>query len=123
MNNKKYSVLFIKDEKSKLDADFKTFVELFSTVDQALSETEALKLISANKYDIILNDISVDFLSGTAFVKQLKEMKEEQEIVILASPDNEGKLAEMVDLGVHAFLLTPVDFEQALEVISKMDFE
>ena len=105
MNNKKYSVLFIKDEKSKLDADFKTFVELFSTVDQALSETEALKLISANKYDIILNDISVDFLSGTAFVKQLKEMKEEQEIVILASPDNEGKLAEMVDLGVHAFLL------------------
>ena len=121
--NKKYNVLFVKDKKSTLDADSKLFNELFDTADKALNEEEALNLINANKYDILINDSIMDFLTGTAFVKHVKEMKSEQEVVLLVSPDNEGNLAEMVDLGIHVFLLTSPDFDQALEVISKMDLQ
>lgn len=119
--SKKYDLLFIKDAKSDFDLNSQMFVKLFNNVDKVLDNAEGLKLLEKNQYDIIIKDISMDFLEGSAFVKQVKEMKPKQEVVALTALDDEGKLSEMIDLGIHFFLLTPADFDQALETITQME--
>lgn len=118
---KKYNLLFIKDTKSDFDANSQMFAKLFNTVDKVLDNADGLKLFEKNQYDIIIKDISIDFLEGSAFVKQLKEMKPKQEVIALTALEDEGKLSEMIDLGIHFFLLTPADFDQALETITQME--
>ena len=119
--SKKYDLLFIKDAKSDFDSNSQMFAKLFNNVDKVLDNAEGLKLLEKNRYDIIIKDISMDFLEGSAFVKQLKEMKPKQEVIALTALDDEGKLSEMIDLGIHFFLLTPADFDQALEAITQME--
>lgn len=119
--NKKLNVLFIKDDKSMMDSDSKMFTELFNKVDKAVDDHKALKLIFANEYDIIINDISVNPIDGITFSKQIKENRPEQNIVTLVSLKDEDKIGGMIEAGIHAFVLSPEQFDQALEAIANMD--
>lgn len=119
--NKKLNVLFIKDDKSMLDSDSKMFTELFNKVDKAVDDHKALKLIFDNEYDIIINDISVNPIDGITFSKQIKQNKPKQNIVTLVSLKDEDKLGGMIEAGIHAFVLSPEQFDQALEAIANMD--
>lgn len=117
--NKKLNVLFIKDDKSKLDSDSKVLTELYNKVDIAPDSHKALKLIFSNEYDVIINDITVNPIDGITFSKQIKQNKPEQNIVTLVALEDEDKLGGMIETGIHAFVLSPTDLDQALEAIAK----
>ena len=53
--------------------------------------------------------------------KQIKQNKPEQNIVTLVSLKDEDKLGGMIEAGIHAFVLSPEQFDQALEAIANMD--
>ena len=118
--DKKWNMLFIKDESSMFDADTNAFNQLFDKVDKASGREEALKLFDVNQYDIVLSDLSVD-PEEVAFLKQLKDIKPEQTIFALVSPKDTDKLYGIADLGINAFELTPDYFDQALEQIAMFD--
>ena len=118
---KKWNILYIKDDKTVLEIESKAFSELFNKVDVAPDRHKALKLIFANEYDIIVNDISSDPLEGTTFIKQIKQMKPTQVQVALVLASDEEKIGGLIDLGVNAFLLEPEQLPQALEAISDMN--
>lgn len=117
---KKHNILFIKEENSGFDSETQVFDELFGQVDKVLGEQKALKLIYKNRYDIIVSDLSVNPLDGITFMKQVKELKPEQEIVTLMLTEDENKLGDLIEGGIHAFILTPEQFTQALETIAQM---
>ena len=118
--DKKWNMLFIKDERSMFDSNSKMLDLLFNRVDKAGGREEALKLFDANQYDIVLSDLSVD-PEEVAFLKQLKDKKEEQTIFALVSPKDTDKLYGIADLGINAFELTPEYFVPALEQIAQFD--
>ena len=118
--DKKWNMLFIKDERSKFDSDTEVLDQLFNTVDKACDREEALKFFDANSYDIVLSDLSID-PEEVAFLKQLKDKKSEQTIFALVSPKDTDKLYGIADLGIHAFELTPEYFVPALEQIAQFD--
>ena len=115
--DKKWNVLFVKDELSMFDSDTKMFDELFNKVDKVLGRPGALKLFERNHYDIVIADISVR-PEEVAFMKQLRDLKPEQTIFVLVSPKDTDKLYGIADLGIHAFELDPTQFDQALETIA-----
>ena len=115
--DKKWNVLFIKDELSMFDADTKMFDVLFNKVDKVLGRAGALELFESNNYDIVICDISVR-PEEVAFMKQLIDMKPKQTIFTLVSPKDTDKLYGIADLGIHAFELDPTQFDQALETIA-----
>lgn len=119
--DKKWNILYIKDEKTMLDSGSKMFSELFNKADIAADRHKALKLIFANEYDIIINDISTDPINGTMFIKQIKQMKPEQVQVALVSASDEEKIGGLIDMGVNSFLLLPEQLDLALEAIADMN--
>jgi len=118
--DKKWNLLFIEDDRSMFDSGTKMFNQLFNKVDKVLGKEEALKLFDSNQYDIVLGDISVE-PEGVGLLKQIKDMKAEQAIFALVSPKDTDKLFGIADLGINAFELSPLQFDQALEQIAMFD--
>ena len=115
--DKKWNVLFIKDDRSMFDSGTKMFNHLFNKVDKVLGKEEVLKLFDSNQYDIVLADISVE-PEAVGLLKQMQDKKPEQAIFALVSPKDTDKLYGIADLGINAFELTPGQFDQALEQIA-----
>ncbi len=119
-NDKKWNVLFIKDEKSMFDSDTNAFEQCFQTIDKTQGREESLRLFEKNVYDIVICDLSVQ-PEEIAFMKQLKDNKPEQCIFVLVDEKDTDKVYGFADMGIHAFILTPEQFDQALEAISQFD--
>jgi len=122
-SNKQWNLLFIEDENSQFDSGSKLFSTLFNKVDIAHNNEEALKMIEANAYEIIINDITEEVVEGMIFLKDIKEKKNEQVLFAFVAPKDTDKLYGIADLGIHAFELSPEQLEPALEAISQMDLE
>ena len=118
--NKKWNILFVKDELSMFDEDTEVFNTLFNKVDKVLGREGALKLFESNDYDMVISDISVK-PEEVAFMKQLIDLKPAQTIFVLVSPKDTDKLYGIADLGIHAFELEPTQFDQALETIAQFN--
>lgn len=116
----RWTILFIKDDRSLFDSSTKMFDLLFNRVDVVSSKDETLEFFEKEKYDMVIGDLSVEpELLG--LLKQLKDLKPEQEIFALVAPKDTDKLYGIADLGINAFELTPMQFDQALEQIAVFD--
>ena len=120
MTNKQWSLLFIEDERSMFDSGTQMFDQLFSRVEKALGKEEALKSFDAGQYDIVMGDLSVE-PERLGLLKQIKDKKPEQTIFAMVSPKDTDKLYGIADLGIHAFELSPDQFDQALETIAQLN--
>jgi len=117
---KKWNILFIKDAKSMFDVNTSKFSLLFNQVDIVVSREEALNFFNKNQYDIVIGDISVE-PESVALLKQLKDMQAEQTIFALVASKDRDKLFSIADIGINAFELSLVQFDQALETIAQFN--
>jgi DNA-binding NtrC family response regulator len=120
MTAKRWKILFIKDDQSMFDTRSKLFAELFDTVDFVQGRDEALASFDANRYDIVIGDLSVD-PKELGLLKQLQDKKSEQCIFAFVAPKDTDKLYGIADLGINAFELTPDQLDQALETIAQFN--
>ena len=118
--NKKYNILFIKQEKSLLNADTQVFTELFNKVDKASTKEEAQSLMSKNEYDMIIADITVN-PEAVVLLKEMKDKNSQQTIFALLSPKDTDKLYKIANFDINAFELTPDQFDLALESMADFD--
>lgn len=118
--DKKWNLLFISDEKSIFDLETKKFRELFESVDIVNDKESALTAFMANKYDIVLSDLSVEPEKVT-LLKQMKDLDSNKALFALVSEKDSDKLFSIADLGINAFELIPEQFEQALEAIAEFN--
>lgn len=116
----KMNLVFIKDENSKFNTNTDMFKTLFDKVEVLSDENKALKFISKNPYQIVINDVSEDPIDGITFIKQIKQLKPELIVAALIAPADEDKIGGLIEMGVHSFVLEPEQLDQALEVIATM---
>jgi len=122
MSQKKKNILFIEEKDSLLDMSSPLFKTHFESVERVMGEQRALKLIHNKSYDLIVNDISVEVDEGVRFMKQIKEFRPAQQIVTLVALSDEEKIGDLMENGIHAFVLMPEQFDQALETIAQTVF-
>ncbi len=120
MADTKWNILFIKDAQSLFDTSSKVFDALFDTVDFVQGREEALTSFDANRYDIVIGDLSVD-PKELGLLKQLQDKKPGQCIFAFVAPKDTDKLYGIADLGINAFELTADQLEQALETIAQFN--
>lgn len=120
MQNPKKNILFIQTQQSRFDYKTPLFTSAFETVTFAADDQKALKLIYNKSYDLIVKDMSFDVEEGITFVKQIKELKSDSQIYTLVETNDEDKIGGLIDAGIHTFVLTPEQFEQALETLATL---
>ncbi len=79
-------------------------------VDIARDGNEATKLIAKNKYDTIMVDLMLPFVSGFELIVKIREDKHNAEtpILVLSSLSDESTIVETLSIGANDFLKKPV---------------
>jgi two-component system chemotaxis response regulator CheY len=85
---------------------------------------QALKLLGAEKADLILLDWNMPNLSGIEFLKKVRAMEQYKKTPVIMVTSEAAKLnvVEAVKSGVTAYITKPINEKTFLEKISKIIF-
>ncbi len=103
---------------------------LFDRVDTAKNGIEALELCKTNRYHVILLDIMMPDMNGIELLEELKKLEQlfeqENEIpiqttkIVLSGYDEFDYAQKAITLGVHEFLLKPLDPDDVIQLARKL---
>jgi len=106
---KNFSLLCVEDDvnaqeliKLIVEDDIKQFY-------QAFDGEEGLKVYEKYRPDIVLTDINMPILNGLNMSKKIREIDDEQPIVIMSAFDDRDTLLDAIEVGISSFIPKPVD--------------
>ena len=80
---------------------------------------EALKVLAANKIDLIVSDVRMPVMDGIALLKKIKETGGPTPRVIFITGFSDITLREAFDMGVEAVLEKPIPREELLSIAAR----
>ena len=85
----------------------------FSDISEAADGSQALKMVSSEKFDLILLDWKMPVLSGLDTLKRLKAGPESRSIpvVMVTSESNKSKILEAIQSGATNYIIKPFSDE------------
>ena len=89
----------------------------FSICGEANNGDDALSQIQAIKPDIILLDINMPMLNGLEVMQIIKEERIRSKVIIISGHDEFNYALQAIELGVHSFILKPVNKEKLLRAL------
>ena len=117
---KSLEVLII-DDNEQITKMLTTFLELKEHKCTVANDgKEGLAIIKENRHDVILLDLAMPEFDGFAVIKDLEEnnmLKDHKVIVFTASTITEDELDVLVNRGVSAYILKPIDIDLLLSKI------
>ena len=76
-------------------------------VDEARCGAEALQLLMANRYDVVISDLCMPGVDGFALLASIKMESPGTEVIILSGVEDVERAMHALKLGAHAFLAKP----------------
>lgn len=113
-------ILFVDDEKEFRESTLFFLGDLFQQVDVAQNGIDALALYKANKYDIVITDLSMPLLDGIGLIKKIQILNPAQAILVVSAYNEATHLLECIHLGVTGYVLKPLNFDELVSSIYKV---
>lgn len=115
-------ILIADDEKSFVEPLLDRLAQKGNQVEPAYDGLSALRLIKANRYDVILLDHNMPELTGLELVKYIRKNKIDSKIVMITGYAEIDK-SFMETVGVDDYLTKPVKLTDVDAVIEKYSKE
>jgi len=115
---KKLSAMVVEDEKVANELLSSTFKNFFSSVDSCFDGETALKLYMQNKPDIIFVDIVMPGMDGIELSRKIREINENQIIIVISASNDIEKISESIEVGVNSFIQKPIDTKKIIELLT-----
>lgn len=112
-----FRVLVVDDELVVRDSLKEWLVVEGFSVDMAESGAEALELLSANEYGLMLLDIKMPGMDGVEVLKIAKEMRETLPVLMMTAYATVETAVEAMKIGAEDYLLKPFDPEGMLQKV------
>jgi len=105
----KYKILIIDDEFLLLSFLQQRMIKENFKVDGASDGNQALDFITKNKYDCILVDLMLPFVSGFELIAHIRanEINTDTPIIVLSALSTENTIIETLSIGANDFLKKP----------------
>lgn len=111
---KNLTVMIVEDDK-QLNEEIVNLAELFfKDVSFAYNGIEALEIYKHNPADIVITDITMPKMDGVVLSKKLKEINENQDIVIISAHRDMEFLVKLVDIGIKQLVYKPFDHQELI---------
>lgn len=97
-------------------------VEPDTQLTTAAEGAEAFEKLNFTNPDIILLDLNMPGMNGVAFLKKIKNDKKLKEIPVIIYTDGLSVFdeSEALKLGAYAVIQKPIDFKEAIKIISEI---
>lgn len=107
-------ILFAEDDQQLRTAVTRGLREASYAVDAVADGTEALALLSANEYDVVLLDILLPGKSGIEICREIRARGSQVPILMLTALDAVADRISGLDAGADDYLAKPFDFGELL---------
>lgn len=107
--SKKISILIVDDEASVRDSLYNWFIEDGYLVKCAKDAKDALIILEAENYDIILADIKMPGMDGLELLKRIKSLKNEAIIIIMTAFATVDTAVQALKDGAFDYITKPFD--------------
>ncbi len=117
------SLLLVEDYEPLLNDMAEVLEDFFDIVTVASDGREALNLYQAyyamyNKnYDLVLTDIQMPVMNGIELCEALRDIREEQEIIVLSANTDTAYLLKLINLGIAQFMTKPLNHEEMMDIL------
>jgi CheY-like chemotaxis protein len=119
MKLKEASVLLVEDEPLLRETMEAWLKQKAGQAVCAENGVDALRLISAGKFDLIVSDVRMPVMDGISLVKQLNRSGTQKPAVIFISGFSDLSLREAYDLGIEGVVEKPIDREELLALMKR----
>lgn len=112
------AILVVDDDEAIRDV----FYELFEEAHQCRSAEnaeQALELIKAEPYDVILMDVSMPGMSGLELLAQTRQLQPDTPVIIITGIDYQQFFGELITTGAFDYLLKPFSLQAAEETVAR----
>ncbi|GGA24196.1 response regulator transcription factor [Paenibacillus physcomitrellae] len=89
-------------------------------IGEAYDGEEALHKMAEQPADFLLSDIRMDGMDGLELAEQLKQRYPATKMVIISGYEDFGYARQAMRIGVHDYLLKPVEVEELTKVVQKV---
>jgi CheY-like chemotaxis protein len=106
------SILYVEDDLVLQEATKLLFEVIFKTVYVASDGEEGLQLYKEFEPDIVISDILMPKMSGIDMSQKVREINEEQPIIVVSAYNEVEYLMELIEIGIDQFLMKPLKEDQ-----------
>ena len=118
--SKSLKILYVEDDEEIRKSTTLIFQNFFTKVESAVDGVDGLEKFKKDKFDIVVTDIRMPHLDGISMIKEIKNINDEQIIIVTSAYDESSYLMELIDLGVDGFILKPIKLEKFLQTFYKI---
>ena len=114
------NVLVVDDEGAIRYSVSKTLQRVGYSVNEAASGEEALEMMGAHPYDVVLTDIRMPpGLDGVELVRRIKEMNADTIVILMTGYPSLSTAVEALRLGAHDYLIKPSSSQDIRQSVAK----
>tara|TARA_B100000989_G_scaffold66065_1_gene45937 strand:- start:146 stop:784 length:639 start_codon:yes stop_codon:yes gene_type:complete len=101
------NALIVDDHEMIRDAICSFLKEYDATIEmlEASNGNEALQILENKQFDLILTDINMPEMDGVELIREVKESKPDQLILVLTMMNDIVKIKKLIGMGINGFLL------------------
>lgn len=114
------SVLYVEDDKEIAYMFCRYLKKFFKNVTYKENGEEGLDTFKENNFDLIITDIEMPKMNGLEMSAKIKQINEEQNILIVSAYSDLQKFLESIKIGIDGYILKPVDFDELNKVLYKV---
>lgn len=114
------SILYVEDDEALRQSVLRYLQKFFQHIDTANDGEQGLEKYRSNQFDIVLTDIKMPKMDGLEMTKAIRAINPKQEIVVLSAHTEADFFLSSIHLGVSAYILKPIDYEQMNSVLYKI---
>jgi two-component system, response regulator YesN len=119
-------VLLVEDEKF-IRQGIRIMVERsgtgFTDIQECSNGKEALEKVRMETYDLVILDIRMPQMDGIAFMQEVHKMEKVPKFIIISGYSDFRYAAESLKYGARAYILKPVQRDELIEALKKVEEE
>lgn len=113
----KENILLVDDEIITLKITRKLLTESGYSVEIASSSSDAMKLLSREKFDLVIIDITMPSISGFDLIQLMQSFNYDVPVIFLSNNDNEWTIEEANNIGAKRFVSKEREFNFLPEIV------
>lgn len=120
-----FSLLIVEDDRSACDIIARMVGLRYPdcTIYTADNGLKGLELFKKHSPDIVLTDVNMPVMDGVELAREIRSIKAKATYIVLTAYSSKIIFEKFKDIGVCAYLLKPIDFEELFAAIEKCSIE
>ena len=114
------NILYVEDDDKVRQTILDLLSAIFPSVTTAKNGEEGLEAFINGQFELVISDINMPKMNGIEMVRRIKELNEDQNIIMISGHNESEYLLELIHLGISRFIIKPLQTDEFLTVLLKV---